>query len=79
MWRKRLFFGIPDEFWPSTQGAGTKPHLKFRFCLQAMFEKKKVDVRMCVLLALIWLKGYQVTIASQPHTKHRAHGSSQVI
>ena len=45
MWRKLLYSGFETCFGPSTQGAGTKTHLKSRFCLQH-FEKKGRDVRI---------------------------------
>ena len=32
MWRKFLYSGFETYFGPSTQGAGTKTHLKSRFC-----------------------------------------------
>ena len=37
MWRKLLHSGFETCFGPSTQGAGTKTHLKSRFC--AILEK----------------------------------------
>ena len=32
MWRKLLYSGFETCFWPHTQGAGTRTHLKSRFC-----------------------------------------------
>ena len=42
MWRKLLYSGFETCFGPSTQGAGTKTHLKSRFCLQAILKKRGV-------------------------------------
>ena len=40
MWRKLLYSGFERCFGPSTQGAGTKTHLKSRFC--AILKKRGV-------------------------------------
>ena len=44
MWRKLLYSGFETCFGPSTQGAGTKTHLKSRF--SAILKKRGRDVKI---------------------------------